>query len=68
LASISTHFFVTSAGFAEKVFISEFPWTGRYRREHRTGLRGFLKKRRATVNARERKIYKQNQYLKIKVL
>jgi hypothetical protein len=28
LASISTHFFVTSAGFAEKVFISEFPWTG----------------------------------------
>jgi hypothetical protein len=37
---------------------------GEHRREHRTGLRGFLEKRRATVNARQRKLYQQNQYLK----
>jgi hypothetical protein len=41
---------------------------GRYRREHRTGLRGFLEKRRATVNARRRKLLMQNQWLKNMVL
>jgi hypothetical protein len=34
---------------------------GEHRREHRAGLRGFLEKRRATVNARRRKLMPQYQ-------
>jgi hypothetical protein len=50
LASITTHFFCTSAGLAEKVFMCGFRENGN-RRPSGAELERFLEKRRAGVNA-----------------
>jgi hypothetical protein len=50
LASIKTHFLVTSAGFAEKVFMREIRERGRQARSRRTA--GFLDNGTTRVNIR----------------
>jgi hypothetical protein len=55
LASIKTHFFVTSAGFAEKVFIGAFRERGNIGRWQRPNLRGFLENSAPRVNAQMQK-------------
>jgi hypothetical protein len=55
LASISTHFFVTSAGFAEKVFIGAFRERGNVGRTQRPNLGGFLENHARHVNVHAKK-------------
>jgi hypothetical protein len=51
LASINTHFFVTSAGFAENVFICAIRKKGNRLAHDAAGLRGVLETDAPGVNA-----------------
>src|SRR5215475_4545788 len=65
LASITTHFFVTSAGFAENVFICDIrKW--KTARRARAELTAFLEKARLTVNKNVEYFCSKNNDLKIR--